>query len=66
MTELGRREDAYRKQMAVDQGVAQVEALIAQKNAADAELALKILLKLEPQNANRKRLEKQIEALWRA
>lgn len=52
--------------MAVDQGVAQVEALIAQKNAADAELALKILLKLEPQNANRKRLEKQIEALWRA
>ena len=65
MTELGRREDAYRKQMSVDQGVAQVESLIAQRNPADAELALRILLKLEPLNSNRKRLEKQIEALWR-
>jgi tRNA A-37 threonylcarbamoyl transferase component Bud32 len=66
MTELGRREESHRRQLAIDQGVTQVEALIAQKNAADAELALKILLKLEPNNANRKRLEKQIETLWRA
>ena len=65
LNELVRREEAMRKQTAIDQGVAQADALISQNNPADAELALRILLKLDPQNPNRKRLEKQIEALWR-
>jgi serine/threonine-protein kinase len=65
MLELTRREEGERRLQAIDQGVAQVETFVAAKNAQDAELALRIVLKLDPENPNRKRLEKQIEALWR-
>jgi hypothetical protein len=65
MVELTRREEAFRRQQAIDQGVLQVDTLLAARNTADAELALRILLKLDPENPNRKRFERQIEALWR-
>ena len=45
--------------------VHQVEAFIAQGDAAKAELALKILVQMDPENRHRKRLEKQVGGLRR-
>lgn len=63
--EVERLEAIYRKQQAVEQGVRQVEAFIAQGDAARAELALKILLQMDPENHNRRRLEKEIQSISR-
>ncbi len=63
--EVERLESIYQRQQAVEQGVRQVEAFIAQGDAAKAQLALKILLQMDPENRHRKRLEKQVGGLKR-
>jgi serine/threonine protein kinase len=63
--EVDRLEAIHRRQQAVEQGVRQVETFIDQGDAAKAELALKILLQMDPENRNRKRLEKQVGSMRR-
>lgn len=63
--EVDRLEAEHRRQQAVEQGVRQVEAFVEQGDAAKAELALKILLQMDPENRHRKRLEKQVRAMPR-
>jgi serine/threonine protein kinase len=63
--EVERMEAIHRRQQAIEQGVHQVETFIAQGDAAKAELALKILLQMDPENRHRKRLEKQVGGLRR-
>jgi serine/threonine protein kinase len=64
-TEAGRLEAIHQRQQAVEQGVHQVEAFIEQGDAPKAQLALKILLQMDPENRHRKRLEKQVGGLKR-
>ena len=50
-------------QQAVEQGVKQIEDFIQKGDAARAELALKVLLQMDPENRHRKRLEKQVKGM---
>jgi serine/threonine protein kinase len=59
-SEAERLEAIARRQQAIEQGVQQVDAFIEQGDAAKAELALKILVQMDPENRHRKRLEKQV------
>jgi serine/threonine protein kinase len=59
-SEAERLEAIAHRQQAVEQGVRQVDAFIEQGDAAKAELALKILIQMDPENRHRKRLEKQV------
>ncbi|HEX4960293.1 MAG TPA: serine/threonine-protein kinase [Thermoanaerobaculia bacterium] len=61
--EVERLETVDRRQQSLEQGVRQVETFIEQGDAAKAELALKILLQMDPENRHRKRLEKQVGGL---
>ena len=61
--DLERREAEHRRQQTVAQGIQQIETFIAQKDAAKAELALKVLLQMDPDNKHRKRLEKAVRGL---
>jgi serine/threonine protein kinase len=61
--EVERLETVHRRQQSLEQGVQQVETFIAQGDVAKAELALKILLQMDPENRHRKRLEKQVGGL---
>jgi len=63
--EVERLETLDRKQQSLEQGVRQVEAFLEQGDAAKAELALKILVQMDPENRHRKRLEKQVQGLKR-
>lgn len=63
--EVERLEAIHRRQQAVEQGVQQVETFIRQGDAAKAELALKILVQMDPENRHRKRLEKQVGGMKR-
>jgi hypothetical protein len=63
--EVERLETEHRRELAVEQGVRQVEAFVEQGDAAKAELALKILTQMDPENRHRKRLEKQVRAMPR-
>ena len=63
--EVERLESIDRRQQALEQGVRQVETFIEQGDAGKAELALKILLQMDPENRHRKRLEKQVGSLQR-
>jgi serine/threonine protein kinase len=58
-----RLESDYRKQQSLEQGVRQVEDFIQKGDAARAELSLKILLQIDPENRHRKRLEKQVKGM---
>jgi hypothetical protein len=64
-TEVERLEATQRREQAMEQGVKQVETFVEQGDAARAELALKILVQMDPENRHRKRLEKQVKALPR-
>ena len=61
--EIGRGEETARRRAAIQDGEHQVEALITQGDAAQARLALKILLQIDPDNARRRRFERQIDEL---
>lgn len=63
--EAERLEAIARRQQAVEQGVRQVDAFIEQGDAAKAELALKILIQMDPENRHRKRLERQVGGMRR-
>ncbi|HYU30868.1 MAG TPA: protein kinase [Thermoanaerobaculia bacterium] len=63
--EIERLEAGHRREQSVEQGVRQVEAFIEKGDAPKAELALKILVQMDPDNRHRKRLEKQVKALPR-
>jgi serine/threonine protein kinase len=63
--EVERLESVYRRELALEQGVRQVEAFVEQGDAAKAELALKILIQMDPENRHRKRLERQVKGLPR-
>jgi eukaryotic-like serine/threonine-protein kinase len=63
--EVDRLEAEQRREQAVEQGVKQVETFVEQGDAARAELALKILVQMDPDNRHRKRLEKQVRAIPR-
>ena len=62
-SEVERLETIHRKQQAVEQGVRQVETFIGQGDAPRAELALKILLQMDPENHHRRRLEREIQGI---
>ena len=63
--EVERVEAIHRRQQAVEQGVQQVEAFIGQGDSAKAELALRILVQMDPENRHRKRLEKAVGGMKR-
>jgi len=63
--EIERMETIHRRQQALEQGVHQVETFIGQGDTAKAELALKILLQMDPENRHRKRLEKAVGGMKR-
>jgi serine/threonine protein kinase len=63
LAEIDRAETAHRRHEAIEQGVRQVEAFLAQGQGSSAELALKILVQMDPENRHRKRLEKQLKAI---
>lgn len=64
-SEIERLEATHRREQAVEQGVRQVEAFIEKGDVPKAELALKILIQMDPENSDRKRLEKQVRGLPR-
>jgi serine/threonine protein kinase len=64
-SEIERLESIHRRQQALEQGVQQVEAFLAKGETAKAELALKILVQMDPENRHRKRLEKQVGGMKR-
>jgi hypothetical protein len=57
---LRQREERKR---AIEQGERQVETLVAAGRASEAAFALKVLLKMDPENAHRRQLERKIAAL---
>jgi hypothetical protein len=61
--EISRMEEIHRKRQGIDQGVKQVEAFLAQRKAPEAELALKILLQMDPEHPQRAQLEQKVRAL---
>lgn len=61
--EVERLESVYRRELAIEQGVRQVEAFVEEGDASKAELALKILIQMDPENRHRKRLERQVKGL---
>lgn len=63
--EAERLESVDRRHQAVEEGVHQVESFIQQGDAPKAELALKILVQMDPENRHRKRLEKQVGGMRR-
>jgi serine/threonine-protein kinase len=63
--ESERLEAIHRRQQAVEQGVQQVETFVRQGDVAKAELALKILVQMDPENRHRKRLEKAVGGMKR-
>jgi serine/threonine protein kinase len=64
--EVERLESIHQRQQAVEQGVQQVDAFIARGDSDKAELALRILLQMDPDNRHRRRLERQIKGLRRS
>jgi serine/threonine protein kinase len=60
--EIERLESIHRHQQAVEQGVRQVEAFVEKGDLANAELALRILLQIDPENRHRKRFERQLRS----
>jgi serine/threonine protein kinase len=59
--EIERLETAHRRQAAVEEGVQQIETFLAQGDGKKAELALKVLLQMDPDNRHRRRLERAIK-----
>lgn len=63
--EVAHLESQEQRRRAVEQGVAQVETFIAKGEARNAELALKVLVQMDPENRHRRRLERQVRGLAR-
>lgn len=63
LAEVARREQDQHRRQSIAQGELQVEELIRKGHADQAALALKILLRIDPKNRNRKQFERQLKAL---
>jgi serine/threonine protein kinase len=61
-SEVERLETIHRRQQAVEQGVHQVDAFLEKGDLANAEMAFRILLNIDPENRHRKRIERQLRA----
>jgi serine/threonine-protein kinase len=61
--EVARVEEEHRRSQAIEQGERQVAALIRQGRADQAQLALRVLLRIDPKNHHKKQFERQIKAL---
>lgn len=61
--EISRMEEIHRKRQGIEQGTRQVEAFLAQRKPAEAELALKILIQMDPEHPQRAQLEQKVRAL---
>ncbi len=63
--EVSRYEEVHRRQQGIDQGVRQLESFVAAGKRAEAELALRILLQMEPEHPRRNEFETKVSALPR-
>jgi serine/threonine protein kinase len=63
LAEIDTLENAYRRQETIEQGVQQIETFLGKGDGKSAELALKILLQMDPDNRHRRRLERAIKGL---
>lgn len=61
-SEVERLETIHRRQQAVEQGVRRVDAFLEKGDLANAEMAFRILLNIDPENRHRKRIERQLRA----
>jgi serine/threonine protein kinase len=61
--EISRLEEIHRKRQGIEQGTRQVESFLAQRKTPEAELALKILLQMDPEHPQRAQLEQKVRAL---
>lgn len=61
--EISRMEEIHRKRQGVEQGVRQLETFIAQRKTAEAELALRVVLQMDPEHPQRAQLEQRVRAL---
>jgi len=63
--EISRYEEVHRKQQGIEQGIQQLETFLAQKKRGDAELALKIVLQMDPEHPRRAELTARLASLGR-
>ncbi len=63
--EVSRLEDVHRRQQGIEQGVQQLEGFLRLKKRAEAELAFKILVQMDPEYARRAEFESRISNLPR-
>jgi hypothetical protein len=63
LAEVARREQEQRRRESIAQGEHQVEEFLRLGRRDQAALALKILLRIDPANRNRKQFERQLKAL---
>lgn len=61
--EVSRLEEVSRRQQGIAQGLKQLEAFLAERRIAEAELALKVLVQLDPEFPQRAQLEQRLRAL---
>jgi serine/threonine-protein kinase len=63
--EISRLEEMQRKQQGIDQGVQQIENFLRQRRVGEAEMALRILISMNPDHPQRHQFEQKIAALKR-
>jgi len=61
--EISRYEEVHRRQQGVEQGIKQLETFLAQKKRQEAELALKIVLQMDPENPRKNEFTARLAAL---
>jgi hypothetical protein len=62
-SEVARFEEVHRKQQGIDAGIRQLETFLDQRKAAEAEMALKIVLQMAPDHPQRHAFEQRVRAL---
>ena len=63
--EISRLEEVHRRQQGIEQGVQQLENYLRLKKRAEAELAFKIVLQMDPEYPRRAEFENRIQSLPR-
>jgi serine/threonine-protein kinase len=61
--EVARFEEVHRKQQGIESGIRQLETFLDQRKAAEAEMALKIVLQMAPDHPQRNAFEQRVRAL---
>jgi hypothetical protein len=62
-SEVARFEEVHRKQLGIEAGIRQLETFLDQRKAAEAEMALKIVLQMAPDHPQRHAFEQRVRAL---